>query len=252
MAPAAARNGDRLTRRERVATLPASRFPATGHMNPLVTQPRVPERARLRALLFGLAFLAAAAGIGWFVRRDALTYATLDPDKLTDYYWPRRYPLWLHIGGGFLALTAGLTQVALGLSGRTRGLHRWLGRLYLLPVTAAVLAAFYLISSIPLSMYSAGLLGLALCWAVTSSMGYRAARRGAFAEHRDWMLRSYVVTFGFVSLRLIQNAIMGFGWAGEDASVAIAAWLCWLVPLVIAEPLIRGQRSAALRVTSAD
>jgi uncharacterized membrane protein len=216
------------------------------------TEPRIPERTRLRALLFGLAFLAAAAGIGWFVRRDALTYATLDPERLTDYYWSRRYPLWLHIGGGFVALSAGLVQVSLGLTSRTGTLHRWLGRLYLLAVTAAVLAAFDLIGSIPLSAYSTGLLGLALCWTVTTSMGYGAVRRGALRAHREWMLRSYVVTFGFVSLRLIQNLIMGLGWADEDASVAIAAWLCWLMPLAIAEPLIRGRRLAPIQVGTAE
>jgi uncharacterized membrane protein len=221
-------------------------------MNPSAPGARVPERTRLRALLLGLAFLAAAAGIGWFVRRDALTYVTVDPERLTEYYWSRRYPLWLHIGGGFVALSAGLAQVSLGLTGRTQGLHRWLGRLYLVAVTAGVLAAFYLIISIPPSVYSAGLLGLALCWAITSSLGYRAVRRGAISEHRAWMLRSYVVTFGFVSLRLIQNLILGMGWADEDASVSIAAWLCWLVPLALAEPLIRGGRFASLRATTAE
>jgi hypothetical protein len=77
-------------------------------------------------------------------------------------------------------------------------------------------------------------------------------RRGDFAEHRAWMLRSYVVTFGFVSLRVIQNVIMGMEWADEDTSVAIAAWLCWLVPLAIAEPLIRTQQAASLRITTGD
>lgn len=212
----------------------------------------VPEGERMRAVVLGLGFLVAAAGIGWFVRRDALDFVTFDAEKFTPYYWPRRQPLLLHIGGGFVALTAGLVQVFLGLTGRTQRAHRWLGRLYLVAVTAAAFAALYLVTTIPLSGYSAGLLGLALCWVVTSSMGYRAVRRGALAEHRAWMLRSYVVTFGFVSLRLIQNIIMGLGWADEDTSVAIAAWLCWLVPLVIAEPLIRAQRPLSGGPVAAD
>jgi uncharacterized membrane protein len=215
-------------------------------------QDNVPEGTRLRALLLGLALLTAAAGIGWFVRRDAVPFLTLDPEQFTPYYWPRRQSLLLHIGGGFLALTTGLVQVLLGLTGRTRRAHRWLGRLYLAAVASAALSALYLVTTIPLSAYSTGLLGLALCWLVTGSMGYRAVRRGDLAEHRAWMLRSYVVTFGFVSLRVIQNIIMGMGWADEDTSVAIAAWLCWLVPLVIAEPLIRAQRLAPVRGTAAD
>ncbi len=220
-------------------------------MNAPIPCQRAPATSRVRALLLGLGLLAAAAGIGWFVRRDALDFVTLDPQKFTPYYWPRRHPLLLHIGGGFVALTAGLVQVLLGLTGRTQRAHRWLGRLYLIAVMLAAFAALYLVTTIPLSGYSTGLLGLALCWVVTSSMGYRAVRRGALADHRAWMLRSYVVTFGFVSLRVIQNIIMGMGWADEDTSVAIAAWLCWLVPLAIAEPLIRARLVNSLKATAA-
>jgi hypothetical protein len=59
------------------------------------------------------------------------------------------------------------------------------------------------------------------------------------------MIRSYVVTFGFVTLRVIQAALMAAGIANEDDSVAVAAWLCWTVPLALTEVLLhrRAQNS---------
>ena len=49
------------------------------------------------------------------------------------------------------------------------------------------------------------------------------------------MIRSYAVTFGFVTLRLIVNAISGLGLMTDDAANTPAAWLCWVVPLLVLE-----------------
>ncbi|MBV9695725.1 MAG: DUF2306 domain-containing protein [Gammaproteobacteria bacterium] len=196
-----------------------------------------------------LAVTAAACLSIWFVRRDALNYLSLDPQRFTPYYWSRRYALLLHIGGGMLALAAGLAQFYLGLSGRTARLHRLLGRTYLVGVGAGIVGVCYLVPTFPEPIdwvYSSGLVGLAISWAVTTALGYRHIRRGSRAGHRAWMLRSYLVTFGFVILRVIQDILMGFGLDTEH-SVALAAWLSWTVPLLLAEPLLRAQRRVAQR-----
>lgn len=177
-----------------------------------------------------LAAVAGAAALSvWFVHRDALTYLSLDPQRFTPYYWPRRYALLLHIGGGMLALACGVVQFYLGLSGRTGRLHRSVGRLYLAGVGAGLAGVCYLVPTFPDPidmLYSTGLIGLAISWAVTTAMGYRSIRRGDRLQHRAWMLRSYLVTFAFVLLRVIQDGLMGLG-LDEERSVALAAWLCW-------------------------
>ncbi|MFX9101200.1 DUF2306 domain-containing protein, partial [Acinetobacter baumannii] len=53
--------------------------------------------------------------------------------------------------------------------------------------------------------YSAGLLGLAGAWLVTTSMALWSIHRRAIEQHREWMLRSYVVTFAFVDFRFFAN-----------------------------------------------
>ncbi len=206
----------------------------------IAADPVSPRRSLLLAGMLGVGLALAI----WFLNRDATQYLTLKAATFTPYYWPRRYGLLLHISGGFLALMVGLVQIWLGLTARTGRLHRNLGRLYLFGVGVGSAGAFYMAATFPpppAPLYASGLWGLGVAWVVTTSKAYLAVRRGDIAAHRAWMIRSYVVTFGFVTLRVIQAALMAFGIANEDDSVSVAAWLCWTVPLVLTEIVLRRQ-----------
>jgi hypothetical protein len=200
------------------------------------------------------ALLAAALLAFWFLRRDAANYLTVDIKHYTPYYWYRRYGPMLHVGGGFVALSVGLLQTYLGLSGRTARAHRSLGYVYLTAGAIATLAALYLAATMtPMApIYASGLVGLALAWWLTTALAYLYIRRRRMLAHRAWMLRSYVVTFGFVTFRTVQLLLSSFGITSEDRSYDVAAWACWTIPLLLIEPLIRSglgtrQRRAAAR-----
>lgn len=201
-----------------------------------------------RPLLLAGTLLVGLMLAFWFLNRDATQYLTLKATTYTPYYWPRRYGLLLHITGGFLALTVGLIQIWLGLTGRTHRLHRNLGRVYVVGVLLGSIGAFYMATNFPpppAPLYASGLWGLGIAWVITTSRAYLAVRHRDFVAHRRWMIRSYVVTFGFVTLRVIQAALMAAGIANEDDSVAVAAWLCWTVPLALTEVFLhrRAQNS---------
>ncbi len=184
-----------------------------------------------------LAFSLASAGIAWFLATDAAAYLTYSPQSYTDYYWSRRAGLIVHVSSGSVALTVGLVQLFLGLTGRTYRLHRMLGRLYLLAVMCGVSASFYMAATIPAGapVYTSGLVGLGVAWLTSTVMGYLCVIRGDIAGHRAWMIRSYVVTFGFVTFRVIAKLIAASNlMTAEDAS-SPAAWLCWVVPLAVLE-----------------
>jgi hypothetical protein len=57
------------------------------------------------------------------------------------------------------------------------------------------------------------------------------------------MLRSYVVTFAFVTFRLAEMWIRPWFQVADDPVAddidTLMAWACWAVPLVLAEPLIQ-------------
>jgi hypothetical protein len=56
------------------------------------------------------------------------------------------------------------------------------------------------------------------------------------------MLRSYTVTFAFVTFRLAERRLLPLQRTSDDNLDAIVAWACWSVPLLVAEPLLQLRR----------
>ena len=184
--------------------------------------------------------LSALALLGlWFVNRSALPYLGFSETHYGPYFWPRRWWLVLHIAGGITALTVGLVQLWLGLTNRTAALHRALGKLYVAVIAVGSIAGFYLALTIPGNApYAAGLFFLCVAWVVTTSMAVLAISRRNVSQHREWMMRSYAVTFAFVTFRFGVDALIAQGTQPSDAQ-AIMAWACWALPLLLLEPLLQ-------------
>jgi uncharacterized membrane protein len=192
------------------------------------------SRPWIIAVLSAMGLLAA-----WFIVRSALPYFNLSPDHYGPYFWPRRWMLVLHIAGGITALTVGLVQLWLGLTNRVAALHRALGKVYVGVIALGSIAGFYLALTIPGNApYAAGLFFLCVAWVVTTTMAVLAIRRRNLLQHREWMMRSYAVTFAFVTFRFGVDALTGQGLAASDAQ-AIMAWACWAIPLLLLEPLLQ-------------
>lgn len=186
-----------------------------------------------------IVLLAAVGALAlWFIFTAAFRYVTYT-EVVYGSYWPRRFGLIPHILGGVVAITTGLVQVWLGTTGRTRRMHIVLGRVYLGAVTVASLAGFYLAATTDGGLvFGSGLFFLSTAWALTTSMAFVAVRRRAIEQHREWMLRSYVVTFAFVSFRLLEHWLAARGIPRSDAA-GIMAWACWAVPLLVLEPILQ-------------
>ncbi len=195
-----------------------------------------------RSPQWGLVLLLAVLAVFalHFIVKNALHYTSYDAATYGSL-WPRRYGLLAHIAGGVPAVLIGLVQLWLGATGRTALLHRTLGRVYAGAVAVASAGAFYLALTVEPKYftYAAGLFGLALAWAVTTSMAVLAIRHRAIEQHRDWMIRSYIVSFGFVTFRLFDNLLIDWKVAPEGDVDSFMAFACWSIPLLIAEPLIQ-------------
>ena len=62
-----------------------------------------------------------------------------------------------------------------------------------------------------------------------------AALQRRIKAHREWMQRSYTLTFTFVIFRLLLE-IPWIEELGTEAEVSTTiGWLCWLVPLLVLE-----------------
>lgn len=205
------------------------------------------EIARNRSNTWMTVALGAAAMLaGWFIVRSALPYFNVSPDQYGPYFWPRRWWLVVHIASGGVALTVGLVQLWLGLTSRVARLHRALGKLYVGAILCGSLAGFYLSLTIPGNPpYGAGLFTLCVAWVVTTSMAVGAIRRRDVLQHREWMMRSYVVTFAFVTFRFGVDTLASQGLPVADAQ-AIMAWACWAVPLLLLEPVLQHRKAAGV------
>jgi len=154
-------------------------------------------------------------------------------------------PVLLHLGGGAVAIACGALQVNASLRQRHIKVHRLLGRLYVLAVIIAGLAALRLAwtssGGIPTHL---GFGLLAVLWLATTSMAFYHVRAKRIDQHRVWMIRSYALTLAAVTLRiyipLSQVAGLPFG-----ASYIAISWLCWVPNLVIADWWLLAGRHAA-------
>ncbi len=213
--------------------------PSPAPMPGLPRKPAVPRAVGWgsRALLI-VALLGALA----FVSLSALKYFTLDP-QVFGFYWPRRFWLLAHISGGIVGLLVGPGQLWLGLKRRRLKLHRQLGITYMASMAVSSIAAFYLAAHTNLGwVFGAGLSGLGVAWFVTTSLAFVAIRRGLLLQHQEWMIRSYVVTFGFVSFRAFVLIMMIVGIGTLQEQFTAASWFCWALPLLVTEAIIQGRK----------
>ena len=208
---------------------------------------RSKSSAALVALL-AILLLVAIVFVGKFVFHYYLNYG---PPAFGSY-WPRRAGLVTHITAGTVALLVGPFQLWSGLRARYPAAHRWAGRIFLLAMAAGSVASFYLASTTAFGWaFGWGLAGLGIAWAGSSLVGYYAILRRNIVLHRRWMIRAYVVTFGFVTFRVIDVALTAahFGTAQERGDMS--AWLCWAAPLLVTilvegvQDVSKGRRRAA-------
>jgi uncharacterized membrane protein YozB (DUF420 family) len=91
------------------------------------------------------------------------------------------------------------------------------------------------------SAYSLGLAGLAVAWLTTTAMAFIAIRRKNVEQHKQWMIRSYVVTFAFVTFRLLNQVLGAWHVMTDDERASTLAWSCWAIPLLVTEVVIQSR-----------
>jgi hypothetical protein len=194
---------------------------------------------RILALLFGLALLTSAA-IWW---RNA--WPVLAFRKFGEHVHHFAL-LYAHVLGGTAMLVAGGLALYVGWTKRFRAAHKVIGYAYLLGGAAGACAALALSvrpQHRPLSLgVATGT--LAVVWLVFAAMAWRAAWNRRFESHREWVVRSYVVTWTFVGCRIAQ-LVPPFPKLGLEG-VTAGIWLYWIAPILICEVAIQWSRGSPL------
>ena len=111
-----------------------------------------------------------------------------------------RHLLIPHTLCGVIALLAGPIQFSSRLRQRHLKFHRVLGRVYVISVFIGAATGVALATGRPgfpgTSMQAAA-------WVVCTTAAFLTARNRQILQHRQWMARSYAVTFTFVSSRVL-------------------------------------------------
>ena len=190
----------------------------------------------------GMLFLLALIGIlpvFWWIVVPMLTGAG----------WPghRGHLLatMVHVAGGIGMLVLGSAAIFIGWTRRGFRFHRWVGYSYLTVGSVGALAALALSVRAPHPPQSLYLATgtLSVVWLAAAGMAWRAARNRRFQSHREWMIRSYVLTWTFVGCRLATRVDL-YPWLGEESATA-AIWINWVVPLFVCEVVLRWREGAA-------
>jgi uncharacterized membrane protein YozB (DUF420 family) len=183
--------------------------------------------------------------VGFVIKYVLFYYRHYDAASF-DVYWPRRAWLFLHINGGTLALLAGPWQFWTGLRQKHMQIHRWTGRLFLVGVAMGVAGAVGLSITTTYGWgFAVGLMGLASAWLVTTSMAYYTIRKGLVQLHKEWMIRAYVVTFAFVTFRILSDYGPTSRLQPENDRSLTISWVCWVVPLAATEMVFQIRRVRA-------
>lgn len=103
---------------------------------------------------------------------------------------------------GLVALVTGPWQFSRRLRATNIGLHRLLGRCYVCAIAAGAPLGLYIgftYLPYPVNIEQIAQGGL---WFLTTAIAYAAIRFNNVTLHRQWMARSYALTFFFVASRL--------------------------------------------------
>ena len=145
----------------------------------------------------------------------------------------------LHIAVMTIAIVLAPWQLARRLRDRRPRVHRTMGRMYLVTgfVGIGTGTAIALGSSHGL-IAGAGFLSLGLAWLTVTAVAYWKVLTRDYEAHRRWMLRSFALIFGAVTLRIYIPISLALG-IEFGLSYPVIAWLDWVPNIVLIEWWIR-------------
>jgi len=150
----------------------------------------------------------------------------------------------VHVVAGIPALLIGPLQFVRRIRARTPALHRATGLAYVAACAVAAPAGLMLALGTTAGPIAAtGFAIPAILLPLFTWLGLAAALGRRFADHREWMIRSYAIVATAITLRLMLPAsnLLGFDFL---PAYQVISWLAWTTNLILAEYHIRRRRGA--------
>ncbi len=172
------------------------------------------------------------------------THSQTPPSVITDNAFANPF-LILHVAAGVIALLLGPLQFVQRIRTRLPAVHRATGRIYAAACAVGAPAGFMLaLGTTAGPIAGVGFAIPAVLWPIFTYLGVRAAMERRFAEHREWMARSYAVAATAITLRLMLPAAGLLGIPFFPA-YRVISWLAWMTNLALVELYLRRNRLPA-------
>src|SRR5262245_53066421 len=187
----------------------------------------------------------------WFISGFALTYFTTETADF-GIYLQRHHVLLAHFIACIVAFLLGHAQLLFGTNTITGMVHRVLGILYVTAVVVSGMAAIYLAVHTDFGwVFGTGFIVMTSAWWITTGLGVIAICLHRAEQHREWMIRSYVVTFSFVTFRILEVVLDTAKLGTIVERKATASWMAWTIPLLLTECILQGRKIFARGVSVA-
>ncbi len=177
----------------------------------------------------------------FFIAKYAIRYYYLrDSPVQMGLTWARHLVLVTHISGGIVALLVGPWQFSGALRRRYLRVHRLMGRIYLASVGVAAVAALQLAITTRYGWaWGFGVGTLALVWLASSGMAFYSVLRKQIKAHQEWMRRSYIATFAFITVRLLTDTPPMSHLQPQHDALIISVWMCWALPMFALDVVVQ-------------
>lgn len=195
-----------------------------------------------RADIIRILFWCLIVFLTWLFMHGADHFLTLSRAALGKYF-ELRWVLIAHITAGGGALVLGLIQFWPKLRKYSWKLHRVIGLLYLMAILLSSVCALVLAFSTAYEVNWAYAFSLQVwvgVWISSTAIAFYAALKRKFELHREWMVRSYLVTLAFIlsGLAIKLPFVQSLGSFAEISPSLF--WMGWSVPLYIYQVILSG------------
>ncbi|GIN63225.1 hypothetical protein J27TS8_32180 [Robertmurraya siralis] len=146
----------------------------------------------------------------------------------------------IHILLAVLSLLTGPLGVLKKIRIKSLFFHRWNGRLYVISIILNFIPGVYVSFFATGGWLSTlGFLILNILWLGTTVLGYWYIKGGKVTLHRQWMLRSFFLSFANMTIYIVVTIAHHVIHIPYGTSYTLAVWLCWFLNLIAAEFVIR-------------
>ena len=184
----------------------------------------------------------------YFIYTNALRYFNPNFSIYTPAFRPFAPSIVAHVAGGMVALVIGPLQFFTFLRIKYPDFHRFIGKIYLTAILLSGIAAFHLVIFDKLLrngefLFGTGVLGMALAWFITGGMAFWSIKNKNILQHKEWMIRNYVLTSNFIIFRLIYYGLLGIeNFPFKDDVRDFTAWAGWSIPLLLTEWILQAKK----------